>query len=166
MNLAIGNTSQIFHYLKKHDPKLLGADSRNFLNDEFISLLIKTAEKPELKFERIFLCFSEQRTFLNETNEFYEKTNVDYTLAVINKIKNATKKIIVYSTSEVYNLHEHGVDSGSKFYNTETPYILSKELMVKHIKRLRSNENINIHIVTPFNFNSPYRGGGYLFSKF
>jgi nucleoside-diphosphate-sugar epimerase len=96
----------------------------------------------------------------------FDKINVDYTLNVINKIKNISKKIIVYSTSELYNLHSGPVGVHSTPYYTYTPYIASKELMVDKINKLRHKEHLDIIIITPFTFNSPYRSGGFLYNRF
>ena len=82
-NLVIGNTSQLSHYFPNDYQKI---SSRNI---DFTKLCSK-------KYDKVFLLFAEQRTFLNESEDFFLKTNFDYTLDVINKFKDISNNIIIY----------------------------------------------------------------------
>ena len=72
-SLVIGNTSQLNFYFPNEYERI---SSRNInLNS------IKD------KYDTIFLLFAEQRTFLNESLSFFTDVNVDYTLHIINELK-------------------------------------------------------------------------------
>lgn len=156
MNLIIGETSQLTPYFKELDSNILTVSSRDF-----------TLEKiGNQQFDRAFLTFAEQRTFLNEGVDFFTKTNVEYTVDTIVKLAPMVKTFVVYSTSELWNGYSGGITLDMPFNNNNTPYIQSKELMGYRINMLRLHHGIDIKIVYPFNFNSPYRKEGFLFSKF
>ena len=155
MDLVIGNSSQLFKYFKEYKENILGMSSRNIDFDQIRNN----------RYDNVFLAFAEQRTFLNEDVEFFNKTNVEYTLNIINNIKYNSKKIVVYLTSELWNQYEGGIDISMPFIHNNTPYIKSKEILKKEIDIIREKEGINIQIIYPFNFSSPYRKEGFLFSK-
>jgi nucleoside-diphosphate-sugar epimerase len=155
MDLVIGNSSQLFQYFKEYKENILGISSRNIDFDQIRNN----------RYDNVFLAFAEQRTFLNEDVEFFNKTNVEYTLDIINNIKYNSKKIVVYLTSELWNQYEGGIDISMPFIHNNTPYIKSKEILKKEIDIIREKEGINIQIIYPFNFSSPYRKEGFLFSK-
>ena len=156
MNLVIGNTSQLFPYFKEYDKDVIGISSRN----------IDFKEINKHYYDNVFLVFAEQRTFLNESIDFFNNINVYYTLDIINNIKHNTNRIIVYLTSELWNQYEGEIDLDIPFLHNQSPYIKSKEILKYKIDELREKENVNIKLLYPFNFNSPYRKQGFLFSKF
>lgn len=156
MNLVIGNTSQLFPYFQEYDKDIKGISSRN-INFEEIS---------KHYYDNILLTFAEQRTFLNESLEFYTRINVNYTIDIINKIKNQTDNIIVYATGDLWDLCEGEITIDTPFNHRNTSYIKSKEILVNKIKELREKEQINIKIIYPFNFSSPFRRPDFLFYKF
>jgi nucleoside-diphosphate-sugar epimerase len=150
-SLVIGNTSQLSHYFPDSYQKI---SSRNI---DFDNLCLR-------KYDKVFLLFAEQRTFLNESEEFFTKINFDYTLEVINKFKDISNKIIIYSTSELWNNYNQCVSLNDKYDYDYSPYIKSKEILCNYIN---SNRNVyhNVVIIYPFNFNSIHRKGGFLFGK-
>jgi nucleoside-diphosphate-sugar epimerase len=150
-NLVIGNTSQLSNYFPENYEKI---SSRNL---DFNKI-------KEKKYDRIYLLFAEQRTFLNETLEFFNKINYDYTIEVIDKLKDHADRIVIYSTSELWNNCDGCASVEDPYNYNETPYIKSKELMCNHIKENRTKYK-NVIIVYPFNFNSVYRKEGFLFGK-
>lgn len=150
-SLVIGNTSQLSYYFPEEYEKISSRDINfNKINQN--------------EYDTIYILFSEQRTFLNESLEFFTKINVDYTIEVINKLKNRARRVIVYSTSELWNNKDGCVNVSDPYNYNETPYIKSKDLMCSHIKN-NKNEYSNVIIIYPFNFNSAYRKDGFLFSK-
>jgi nucleoside-diphosphate-sugar epimerase len=155
MNLVVGNTSQLFPYFKELDPKIVGISSRDINTESFI----------EGQFDRAFLTFAEQRTFRHEDLEFFTKINVDYTLDVIVKLSPYVKTFVIYSTSELWNGYSGGISLEMPYNYSDSPYIKSKELMEYRINLLRQF-GVDIKIIYPFNFNSPYRKPGFLFSNF
>jgi nucleoside-diphosphate-sugar epimerase len=150
-NLVIGNTSQLSHYFPNDYEKI---SSRNI---DFATLCSK-------KYDKVFLLFAEQRTFLNESDEFFIKTNFDYTLEVINKFKDISNKVIIYSTSELWNKYDGCVSLSDEYNYNYSPYIKSKEILCNYINHNR-DVYPNVIIIYPFNFNSVYRKEGFLFGK-
>ena len=150
-NLVIGNTSQLAYYFPNDYDKISGRD-----------IDYKTIR--DKKYNAIFITFAEQRTFLNESEKFFVDVNFNYTLDTINKIKNYCEKIIIYSTSELWNDYDGKVSITMPFKYNYTPYIKSKELLSLYINENKDKYE-NVHIIYPFNFNSPYRKNGFLFSK-
>ena len=93
-NLIIGNSSQLSHYFPKYGNDFISSRNINF--DEI----------KRRRYKRIFILFAEQRTFLNEPEDFFIDVNVRYTLNVIDQLKDFCDNIIIYSTSELWNKHE------------------------------------------------------------
>lgn len=150
-NLIIGNTSQLSYYFPLEYDRI---SSRNI---DYESIINK-------KYDRIFLLFAEQRTFLNESENFFNEINFDYTITIINKLKNYCNSIVVYSTSELWNNYEGEVSVYNKFDYNYSPYIKSKEILSNYLNEYKEKYQ-NVHIIYPFNFNSPFRKEGFLFSK-
>lgn len=155
MNLIIGNTSQLTPYFKELSGDIVTVSSRDFTPDKV----------GNQQFNRVFLTFAEQRTFLTSGFNVFKETNVDYTIKVIREMAPYTKTFVVYLTSELWNNYSGEIDLTMPFYYNFSPYIGSKDILHSEILKLRV-EGIDIKIVYPFNFNSPYRKEGFLFSKF
>ena len=147
-NLVIGNTSQLSGYFPEDYTKV---SSRNIDYDLIVSK----------KWERAFLCFAEQRTFLRGNTEIFFDVNYSYTIDVINKIKPSCNKIYFYSTILLWNAYEGAVDLSMPFKYSETPYIKSKEQITNYLM-----DNFgNVTVLFPCNFNSVFRKKGFLFKK-
>jgi len=147
-NLVIGNTSQLSFYFPEDYIKI---SSRNIDFDYH----------KNQKYDRIFLCFAEQRTFIENDEKIFTDINFHYTIKIIDELKNCCNKIIFYSTCELWNNCEGGITIDTLFNYNYSPYIKSKELITNYIKQNYDN----VIILYPFNFNSPYRKPGFLFSK-
>jgi len=150
-NLIIGDSSQLSHYFPSNYDKI---SSRN----------INYKNIREQNYDRIFLLFAEQRTFLNETELFYNSINVDYTLEVIDNLKDYCNKIVIYSTSELWNNCQGKVSINYDHNYFYSPYVKSKKILCDIINNNRIKYK-NVIIVYPFNFNTPYRQKGFLFEK-
>lgn len=150
-NLIIGNTSQLSYFFPSNFERISSRD----LNFE------KICSK---KYDRIFLLFAEQRTFLNENEDFFNKINFDYTLSIINKLKDYCNYLVVYSTSELWNKQDGCISLETPYNYSYSPYIKSKELLCNYINNNRDIYS-NVIIIYPFNFNSIYRKDGFLFGK-
>jgi len=150
-NLIIGNTSQLSHYFP------LDYDRISSRNINYESIINK-------KYDSIYILFAEQRTFLNEDENFFIKINVDYTIEVIDNLKNNCKRIVVFSTSELWNNYDGEVSVYNKFDYNYSPYIKSKEILSNYLNEHKEKYE-NVRIIYPFNFNSPFRKEGFLFSK-
>ena len=73
-NLIIGSTSQLSYYFPSSYDKM---SSRN----------IDFGKIHKNKYNKIYILFAEQRTYLNESESFFNEINVNYTLSVIDKVK-------------------------------------------------------------------------------
>jgi nucleoside-diphosphate-sugar epimerase len=147
-NLVIGNTSQLSHYFPD---KYIKISSRN----------VDFEYHKKQKYDRIYLCFAEQRTFIEDDEKMFMDINFDYTIKVIEELKNSCNKIIFYSTCELWNNCNGEVTIDTDYNYNYSPYIKSKEEISKYIRRNYDN----VIILYPFNFNSPHRKPGFLFSK-
>jgi len=150
-SLIIGNTSQLSHFFPNEIKKI---SSRNI---DFESVCSKT-------YDKVFLLFAEQRTFLNESVEFFSNINFNYTIDVINKIKNVSNKVVIYSTAELWNKYDRCISLSDNYNYNFTPYIKSKEILCDYINNNRDIYS-NVVIIYPFNFNSIFRKNGFLFGK-
>lgn len=150
-NLIIGNTSQLSFYFPNDFEKVSSRDI------DFEKLCSKN-------YDRVFLLFAEQRTFLNESDDFFIKTNFYYTVDVINKFKDISNKIIIYSTSELWNKYNRCISISDEYDYNYSPYIKSKEILCNYINNNRQAFP-NVIIIYPFNFNSIHRKKGFLFGK-
>jgi len=152
-SLVIGNTSQLSYYFPEEYEKI---SSR--IN---LPLSIKSDF-----YERVFLCFAEQRTFLKDSSELFFNTNVQSTIELIKFFSPKCKKLIVYGTAELWNNCEGPIDINMPFKYNSTDYILSKERMTISLNTARFYDTFkNVIILHPVNFNSTYRKEGFLFSK-
>lgn len=151
-NLIIGNTSQLSYFFPLEGNDFISSRNINFGK-------IKSKQ-----YKKIFILFAEQRTFLNECDNFFIDVNVKYTLKVIEELKDFCGHIVVYSTSELWNKYDRCVSINDPYDYFETPYIKSKEILCNTINKNRSKYQ-NVIIVYPFNFNSPHRKDGFLFKK-
>ena len=150
-NLIIGDTSQLSYYFPSDYDRI---SSRNI---DYKSLY-------DMHFDRVYVCFADQRTFIQDNEKGFLDINYDYTLEVINFFKGISEKVIVYSTCELWNNIEGAINLEIPFNYNYSPYIKSKEVMSNYILSHR-NYFSNVIIIYPFNFNSPYRKGGFLFGK-
>lgn len=150
-NLIIGDTSQLNYYFPLDFDRI---SSRNINFNKIING----------GYDSVYILFAEQRTFLNENEKFFTDVNVKYTLKVIDEIKNYCNRIILFSTSELWNNYDGAVSINQNFNYNYTPYIKSKEILSNFINENKLKYK-NVHIIYPFNFNSPYRKKGFLFNK-
>ena len=109
-SIIIGSTSQLSKYFPSNYERI---SSRNIDLDK-----IKKGE-----YDSVYILFAEQRTFLNEDEGFFIDVNVNYTLKIINEIKNYVRRIIIYSTSELWNNYDGKIFVGDKYDYNYTPYI-------------------------------------------
>jgi nucleoside-diphosphate-sugar epimerase len=147
-NLVIGNTSQLSYYFPTDFIKI---SSRN----------IDFNYHKKQKYDRIFICFAEQRTFIEDDLSLFMDINYTYTIKVIEQLKDCCNKIIFYSTCDLWNNCNGAIDINTNWNYIHCAYIESKKLITDYIK----NNYNNVIILYPFNFNSVYRKEGFLFNK-
>ena len=150
-SLVIGNTSQLSYYFPDDYEKVSSRD-------------IDFGELKKKTYESIYLLFAEQRTFINESLDFFNETNFHYTINVINELLDVCDRIVIYSTSELWNKYDGCISISDPYDYNETPYIKSKETLCNFINNDREKYK-KVIIIYPFNFNSIYRKEGFLFGK-
>ena len=144
-NLVIGNTSQLAYYFPEDYEKI---SSRNI-------------ELKNERYNKVYICFAEQRTYAKVSRDTFFDVNIDYTLKIINHYSKLSNYIVVYGTSELWNKWNGAIDISLPFDYKPTNYTDSKKQLITEIKD--KYDNVIIH--HPFNFNSIYRRGEFLFSK-
>ena len=151
MNLVIGNTSQLSYYFPEEYEKISSRNiDLNFYKDKF--------------YDRIFFCFGENRTFIENDLDLFTAINVDYTISLVDFFKDKCQKIVVYGTSELWNNHEGGITINTPMDYNDSPYIKSKWILQSFLKSKLFHYG-NTIILHPFNFNSFHRKGNFLFGK-
>jgi nucleoside-diphosphate-sugar epimerase len=148
-NLVIGNTSQLSYFFPNDYIKVSSRD----LDYDFIC---------SENWNKVFICFGESRKFINNI-EIYDDINFNYTINIVDKVKNISNKVIVYSTCELWNQYEGQIDIKLNFNFYSTPYLQSKYKLSNYI--LSNNKYHNVIIIYPFNFNSIHRNNQFLFGK-
>ncbi len=149
-NLVIGDTSQLAQFFPNNYIKI---SARNINYDFLLSM----------KWDRVFICFGVSNKNVSD-KELYDDINFKLTLDIINKFKFNTNKIVVYSTCELWNKYDGGVDLSMPYNFYDTPYINSKYNLTEYLIN-NKDEYDNVIILFPFNFNSSFRSNDFLFGK-
>lgn len=149
-NLVIGNTSQLSHYFPEEYNKISSRDIN-------YPLLTKR------KWKRVYVCFGESRKFIDNIENF-DKINYHLTLNVIEKFKDISENVLIYSTCELWNNYDGPINLNLNFDFYKTPYLNSKYKITKHVLN-NEKKYSNVIVLFPFNFNSTYRSTDFLFGK-
>lgn len=147
MNLVIGNTSQLSYYFPKDYVKV---SSRN----------INLSYLKSQKWDSIYATFADSRTFVKDSEEFYH-VNVEFTLKVINELKSNCRRLVWYSTADLWNDVSGYYDITTPFEYKKNDYATSKCYLTEILKNKQNYPNVVI--LYPVNFNSIYRKPGFLF---
>lgn len=149
-NLVVGGTSQLARYFPEEYTRVSsrGFDARSLGG---------------ARFDTAYLCFGEQRTYLQESMDFYSEVNVEYTMKVVDSVLGLCGRIVVYATADLWNAVDGCVAAGDPYKYRHSNYIKSKETLCGRLRGGSGYEKVVI--VYPFNFNSVFRGGGFLFGK-
>lgn len=148
-NLVIGNTSQLSYYFPDDYIKI---SSRNIDYNYIFSM----------KWNTIFICFGESRKFIDDV-KLHDNINFYQTIEVINKVKDISDRVIVYSTCELWNKYDGQINISMEFNFYTSLYTQSKYKLSKYILSNKGYENV--YIMYPFNFNSTHRTTEFLFGK-
>lgn len=153
MNLVIGSTSQLAHYFP----------------EEYIKISSRNIDCTYLKsnnWDSVYITFAEQRIY--ESNIDYIGPNYIDTLKIINALLYSAKKIVCYTSCELWSelSGKISLNTPPKF-NLTNEYTISKLLLLNKIKELRSINSIynKVVFIHPFYFNSVYRSEYFLFGK-
>jgi GDP-D-mannose dehydratase len=154
MNLVIGSSSQLAHFFPEDYVKISSRDI------DFFYLKYNS-------WDSVYITFAEQRIY--DSNIDYITPNYIYTLNIIKALLENSKKIVCYTSCELWNglSGTISIDTEPKFYPLTNEYILSKLLLFNKIKELRKINKLydNVLFMHPFYFNSTYRSGYFLFGK-
>jgi nucleoside-diphosphate-sugar epimerase len=143
-DLLIGNTSQVSKYFSD---KIFKVSSRDIDASVFLK-----------KWNRVFLCFAEQRTF-KKFDELFNQVNFLYTKEILDNLK--ANQIYYYSSAELWNNSVGGISVDMPFNYHVSDYMESKKNISNYIKSTYNN----VIILYPFNFNSKHRMPPFLFGK-
>ena len=143
-NLVLGENSQLGYFLDG-----IKVSARN-IPYEFIC---------QNKWDRIYICFAEQRTFIDNSDSFM-KINFDLTKEVVDRLYEHCKEFVFYSTAMLWSENSGEYSLSCPYNYKETDYLNSKEKITEHLKGI---DKVRIHY--PCNFNSKQRKGGFLFSS-
>jgi GDP-D-mannose dehydratase len=125
----------------------------------------KNFTTPEGSFEEIYFFFCEQRTFLDLTEKDFVDVNVSLTLKILETLYNEKARFYLYGTCELWNNCSGGITINTPYNYNYSPYVKSKEILTEKLNNFRRDKINNIFLLHPFNFNTPYRTKGFLFSK-
>lgn len=152
-NLVIGNTSQLSY----------------FFPDDYIKISSRNVDMDYLKnneWNSVYITFAEQRTDKDEVDCI--TPNFIYTIDIIKNLVQNSKKIVIYTTCELWNGYVGRVsikDPPRWTWSNRNGYCLSKEMLMNYILIKRKEDWKNVVIIHPFNFNSSHRRMDFLFGK-
>jgi nucleoside-diphosphate-sugar epimerase len=156
MNLVIGNTSQQSYYYPDDYIKISSRD----IDFEYLR---------EQDWNSVYITFAEQRIY--DIVDFMQ-TNYFYTLQILENLIYNSKRIIIFTSCELWNSYVGSIDMSLPFkYNSDNlgliKYLESKTRLYHEILKRRKENHLykNIIIIHPFNFNSVYRSNYFLFGK-
>ena len=158
-SLVVGSSSQISHYYPHSYARV---SSRGCLDD------VEMCRRKWESLDTVYLCFGENRTYLANTTDaqaakqFYD-VNFDLTMRMVDAFAPISRRVVVYSTAELWNDCTGAVDANVPFQFHSNHYILSKYNLT--IKLRNKREYPNVSIAYPFNFNGIHRKGEFLFGK-
>lgn len=152
MKIVIGKNSQLAKYIDPLDTIFCSANDIDY----------NVAKKAD----KIYFFFCEQRTFLKLPEEDYLNVNVTLTAEILEKLYNNKTDFYLYGTGDLWNDYEGGVTIDTPIRYKYSPYLKSKHVLTEYIHEFIESRNAtNVHLIHPFNFNTPYRKEGFLFYK-
>lgn len=152
MNLIIGHTSQLSYYFP---PDYIRISSRN-IDFEFLK---------ENIWESVYICFAEQNMI--DQNVDFITPNFLKTKQIIEALENSAKKVVIFTTCELWNQLKGPIDINTPFnYIFNNDYCYSKDLLWGWLRDERMKDRMkNVIVIHPFSFNSTHRTQNYLFGK-
>lgn len=153
-DIIIGASSQIAKYFPENIVRTSSRQNYDYLLDT--------------KWDTVYVCFGENRTYMAESNDenlirqFYD-INYDLTIQTVEAFAPISRRVVVYSTAELWNDCVGPVGIHTPFGFKSNHYILSKYNLTVKLKD--KNRYPNVSIAYPFNFNGVHRKGEFLFGK-
>ena len=150
--LIIGRRSQLSHYLRGS----LSSFSTIYAKD-----IDKNTKVLNSEWDTAYLTFGESRKEGVDISQ-YDLVNYELTKKYIDSLRYSCKKIVCFSTCELWSNYSGPVDISMKWNYKSNPYTDSKRKISEYILELNSK---NVIVLYPFNFNSPLRTTDFLFGK-
>jgi len=152
-SLIVGSTSQLSHYFPKSFERISSRDYSAALDRSWDS---------------VYICFGENRTYLANSMDrsvasLFYKVNCDMVVEAVEAFVPIAKRVVVYSTAELWNDTCGGVSPSMPHQFKSNHYIMSKYAMTMKLRDKKSYPNVSV--AYPFNFNGVYRSGDFLFGK-
>lgn len=154
-SLVVGSTSQLARYFPRDFVRISSRD----MDLDSLS---------EQEWDEVYICFAEQRTYLANSDSpdverIFHDTNVVRTMEVIDALHPVCRKIVYYSTAELWNATSGPVAPSDPYTFHENHYTKSKSSVSLLLRDKVKYPKVTV--AHPFNFNSVHRGGEYLFGK-
>jgi len=146
MRLIVGDTAHIARYFPDDVVKIPSRDIPGHLFDA--------------SYEEVHLVFGLNMKGLSPSA--YDEVNHLYTLEVMEGFRRRSRRIVLYSTCELWSDCWGPIDLATPFRFHDDPYILSKWRIVDRVRRMGLR---NVVIIFPFNHNSIHRKADFLFGK-
>jgi GDP-D-mannose dehydratase len=154
VDLVIGSSSQLAQYFP----------------DDYVKISSRNIDFNYLKqnqWDSVYITFAEQRIY--EKNIDYITPNYLNTLKIIKALLQNSKKIVCYTSCELWRGFGEGVISldTEPNFDLKNEYAISKLLLLNKIKELRELNDLykKVIFIHPFYFNSTYRSKYFLFGK-
>lgn len=154
MNLVIGSTSQLAQYFP----------------DDYVRISSRDVDFNYLKsnhWDSVYITFAEQRIYNQGID--YITPNYLYTLSIIESLLEGAKKIVCYTSCELWNELSGYISATTppKFFPLTNEYTVSKMLLMNKIteRRIVDLRYTKVRIFHPFYFNSIHRSDYFLFGK-
>jgi nucleoside-diphosphate-sugar epimerase len=146
MKLIVGDSAQVARYFPADYTKVSSRDIPGHLYDG--------------SYEEVHLVFGLNVKGLSPSA--YDEVNHLYTLEVLKGFLRRSRRVVLYSTCELWSDCWGPIDLGTPFKFHSEPYILSKWRIVDSIRRMGLRQ---VTVVYPFNHNSVHRKPDFLFGK-
>jgi len=122
----------------------------------------------EQEWDEVYICFGEARTYMAssdspEVERMFHDTNVVKTIEVIDALHSVCRKIVCYSTAELWNATSGPVAPSDPYTFHENHYTKSKNSISLLLRDKVKYPKVTV--AYPFNFNSIHRSSEYLFGK-
>ncbi len=153
-SLVVGKTSQLSNYFPED---YIRVSSRH-------DLMPYTTTR----WDTMYLCFGENRTYMahsesKEIQDIFYSVNNQNTVDIVRMFVPCCKRVVVYSTAELWNDCIGPVGINTPYQYKTNHYIQSKYNMTVELKN--KDKYPTVSIAYPFNFNGVYRQGNFLFGK-
>lgn len=153
-SLVVGKTSQLSNYFPED---YIRVSSRH-------DLMAYTTTT----WDTVYLCFGENRTYMahsesKEIQDVFYSVNHRNTVDIVQMFVPCCKRVVVYSTAELWNDCIGPVGTNTPYQYRTNHYIQSKYNMTLELKN--KDKYPTVSIAYPFNFNGIYRQGNFLFGK-